>query len=275
MVQPAPSRWSRRLNSSPNTAGPPKLSISPAKSPRATPPCPPTKNAATEPGCAKQRRWSAACGKRSDSPDQLDQFFGETALRFARDERSNARGGGGADFAPAMALVPRAFHRVIERVFRRRRGDVAGGAVVDDLRVAAGIGDDRHAAGQHRFDQHDRQSFAARRQDQAVVSAPDRGDIVDEAGECHVGEAEVAGHALETGALLTVAVERDRQRTIAPSLARQNAQQKVLSFFLWMQTSDAGQPPFAIVRPVRARFPRNEKGVAHHLRARQRESELF
>src|SRR5207237_6774576 len=97
------------------------------------------------------------------------------------------------------------------------------------------------ATGQHRFEQRDRQSLAARREDQAVVAAPDRRDVAHEACECHAGESEVARHALETGALQTVAVERDRQRAIAPPPARQNAKQKVLSLLLRVQTSDAGE----------------------------------
>jgi len=207
---------------------------------------------------------------------QLDQAFGETTFRFGRDERANSCGSRGADLTPLVALVPGTLHRVVERIFRRRGGDVAGRSIVDDLGVAADVGHDRHAAGQHRFDQHDRQPLAARRQDQAVVTAPDRGDVAHEAREGHVGEAQVARHPLETGALQTVAVERDRERPIAPLPARQNPQQKILALLLWVQASDAGQSPFIpIIRPVRARFPRHEKRIAHHRRERRRKSELF
>src|SRR5437868_6440363 len=79
---------------------------------------------------------------------QFDETFGEAALWLARDERADPRGCGGADFAPAVALVPSALHRLVERVFGGRGGDVAGDAVVDDLRVAADVRHDRHAAGE-------------------------------------------------------------------------------------------------------------------------------
>ena len=88
-----------------------------------------------------------------------------------------------------MTLAPRALHGVVERVFRRRDGDVGSHPVIYDLRVAADIGDDRHAAGEHRFDQHDRQPLAARGKNQSVLTAPDCGDVVHEASEGHVGEA--------------------------------------------------------------------------------------
>ena len=56
---------------------------------------------------------------------QLDQTFREAAFRLARDERANVRSGRGADLTPPLALVPRAFHRVVQGVFRRCGGDVA------------------------------------------------------------------------------------------------------------------------------------------------------
>src|SRR5712671_4922504 len=109
-----------------------------------------------------------------------------------------------------------------------------------------------------------------------MLVAPDRSDVAHEACERHLSEAEVMRHALEAGALQTIAVKRDRQRPFAPAPARQNAQQKILSLLLRVQTTNAGEPQFApIVGPVRARLPRNEKRVADHLRARQRKSELL
>src|SRR5437762_14015212 len=91
----------------------------------------------------KQRWRNGAASQCLGGADQIDQTSGETAFRLARDEGANPCRGRRADFTPPVTLAPRALHGVVERVFRRRDGDVGSHSVIDDLRVAADIGDDR------------------------------------------------------------------------------------------------------------------------------------
>src|SRR6185436_15915732 len=194
-----------------------------------------------------------------------------------RNERADLRRRGRADGFPFVAALPRALHSVIERVFGRRGGEEAGRAVVDDFAVAADVGHDRNASAEHGLDEHQRQAFAARGEDEAVMLVPDRGDVANESAEGDgVRQPEVPRHVFESRALVPAAVERDRDRPVPPFVAREDAQQEVLAFFLRIEKADAGEAKSVALRgPVGPPFPRHEERVADDRRVRQRHAELF
>ena len=114
---------------------------------------------------------------------------------------------------------------------RRRRGDEARSIVVDQLGDAADVGDDRQPAAQHRLDHRQRIALEPRGQNQRVMVAPHRFDVVGEAAELHLpsaGRSSSISSSICRGCRRRAPHSDDLQRPRAPLGLPQHVEQQVL-----------------------------------------------